>query len=178
MVLKITPAYCHSQWRDDDLELRAAIALVEVDGVLRQHTHDSLTHLQLQLLQQHLQDLVVLSCSRFISNTILQSKGIPSEQLSGPRQWREGITEMIWCPSCRSARTTYSAQVHAFNEGTSQTCWLQAGAYDAASHWTRPLGNSLEGRLRANTHKDPCVYDSMSAQVGAQLLPIRSLSMP
>ena len=81
MVLKITPAYCHSQWRDDDLELRAATALVEVDGVLRQHTHDSFTHLQLQLLQQHLQDLVVLSCSRFISNTILQSKGIPSELL-------------------------------------------------------------------------------------------------
>ena len=81
MVLKITPAYCHSQWRDDDLELRAATALVEVDGVLRQHTHDSLTHLQLQLLQQNLQDLVVLSCSRFISNPILQSKGIPSELL-------------------------------------------------------------------------------------------------
>ena len=81
VVLKITPAYCHSQWRDDDLELRAATALVEVDGVLRQHTHDSFTHLQLQLLQQHLQDLVVLSCSRFISNTILQSKGIPSELL-------------------------------------------------------------------------------------------------
>jgi hypothetical protein len=76
---KTTSAFGHLQGQCDDLELRSAVALVEVDGVRQQHTHDNFTHLQLQLLQKHLQDLVVLSCSRFISNTILQSTGIPSE---------------------------------------------------------------------------------------------------
>ncbi len=81
---RMTPAYCHSRWPDDDLELRAATALVEVDKLFRQQTADDAPPLprpaarELQLLQQHVWDLVILSRSCFMSKTILQSEGTPS----------------------------------------------------------------------------------------------------
>ena len=64
----------------DDLELRAAFSLVNVDELIVQHAGDSFMYLQLQLLMQHLMDLVVLSCRR-LSNTSVQRKGIVFSKL-------------------------------------------------------------------------------------------------
>ena len=72
----------------DGLELRAALALQEVDELLlRQQTAQAAPALppaaveQLKLLQRHAQDVVVLVHSRYIDQKILQCKGIPTELL-------------------------------------------------------------------------------------------------
>jgi hypothetical protein len=83
LVLRITPAYCHSVPRGDDLEKRAAIALLQVNEVLQRlgrepSLPEAHVQKQLRLLQRFAHDLVVLACCRFIPQTILQNKGIPS----------------------------------------------------------------------------------------------------
>ena len=84
MVLRTTPAYCHSVPRGDDLENRAAIALLHINEVLQRRGRgpslpESPLQKQLRLLQRFAHDLVVLACCRFIPQTILQNKGIPSD---------------------------------------------------------------------------------------------------
>ena len=84
MVLRTTPAYCHSVPRGDDLENRTAIALLHINEVLQRRGRgpslpESPLQKQLRLLQRYAHDLVVLACCRFIPQTILQNKGIPSD---------------------------------------------------------------------------------------------------
>ncbi len=70
------------------LELRAGTALIEVDKVLRQQPMHPLPRpavRELLLLEKHVQDLVILSCSRFICKTMLQSEGIPGCWCAWPR---------------------------------------------------------------------------------------------
>ena len=83
-VLRTTPAYCHSVPRGDDLENRTAIALLHINEVLQRRGRgpslpESPLQKQLRLLQRYAHDLVVLACCRFIPQTILQNKGIPSD---------------------------------------------------------------------------------------------------
>ena len=72
----------------DDLELCAAKALQAVDELLRQQAaHEALplppeAVEELKLLQKHAQDCAVLACSRFLSQAILQRRGIAPELLS------------------------------------------------------------------------------------------------
>ena len=74
-------------WPGDGLELRSAVALREVDELLRQQTAQEAPALppaavkQLQLLQRHAQDVVVLVHSRYIAHKILQGRGTPTELL-------------------------------------------------------------------------------------------------
>jgi hypothetical protein len=76
-------------WPGDGLELRAALALQEVDELLllRQQTAQAAPALppapveQLKLLQRHAQDVVVLVHCRYINQNILQCKSIPTELL-------------------------------------------------------------------------------------------------
>ena len=63
--------------RGDDLEDRAAQVLVQVHADELQR--DAVDLPNLQLLQHHALDLVILSCSRFICKGILQKQGMPSE---------------------------------------------------------------------------------------------------
>ena len=93
LVLRCTPAYCHSHSvppRCDDLERRVAAALLQVEELLRRHAPVQKKQLRLGLLQQqhvhdlrllqtHVHDLAVLACCRFMPQTILQTKGIPSD---------------------------------------------------------------------------------------------------
>ena len=84
MVLRTTPAYCHLVPRGDDLENRTAIALLHINEVLQRRGRgpslpESPLQKQLRLLQRYAHDLVVLACCRFIPQTILQNKGIPSD---------------------------------------------------------------------------------------------------
>ena len=85
LVLRTTPAYVHSHSRDDDLEQRAARALVAIDELLRKEFRGAVPPLGmpalkgLKLLQLQSQDLTVLVCSRFIDQTLLQTKGMPPE---------------------------------------------------------------------------------------------------
>ena len=81
MVLRTTPAYCHSVPRGDDLEKRAAMALLQVNDVLQRRGQASsrTSKRQLRLLHRYAHDLVVLACCRFIPQTIWQNKGIPSD---------------------------------------------------------------------------------------------------
>ena len=88
----------HSQGiRSDDLELSAANALNEIDGMLQQEqilaergnpkaqapTPLSQAVVQeLKLLQLIVQDVVVLACSRYIDMSLLMTPGIPSQMLS------------------------------------------------------------------------------------------------
>ena len=72
----------------DGLELRAALALQEVDELLlRQQTAQAAPALppaaveQLKLLQRRAQDVVVLVHCRYINQNILQCKSIPTELL-------------------------------------------------------------------------------------------------
>ena len=82
------PAHCHQHPGCDDLELRAARALVTVDELLRNQTVREAPPLppaavdELKLLQRHAQDIAMMACSRFINQATLQSKGIPTELLS------------------------------------------------------------------------------------------------
>ena len=82
------PAHCHQHPACDDLELRAARALVKVDELLRNQTVREAPPLppaavdELKLLQRHAQDIALMACSRFINQATLQSKGIPTELLS------------------------------------------------------------------------------------------------
>ena len=71
----------------DDVESRAAWALCHVDELLRQQADQEAPPLpalaleSMKLLQRHLQDIALLACGRFVSQTILQSKGIQHELL-------------------------------------------------------------------------------------------------
>ena len=71
----------------DDVEPRAARALRQVDELLRQQAAQEAPPLpaaavkSLRVLQRHSADVVLLACSRFISQTILQSQGVPRELL-------------------------------------------------------------------------------------------------
>ena len=79
------PAHYHQHPGCDDLELRAARALVTVDELLRNQTVPPLPPAavdELKLLQRHAQDIALMACSRFINQATLQSKGIPTELLS------------------------------------------------------------------------------------------------
>ena len=82
------PAHYHQHPGWDDLELRAARALIEVDTLLQNQTVRTAPPLppaavdELKLLQRHAQDIAVMACSRFINQATLQSKGIPTELLS------------------------------------------------------------------------------------------------
>ena len=82
------PAHYHQHPGWDDLELRAARALIEVDTLLRNQTVRTAPPLppaavdELKLLQRHAQDIALMACSRFINQATLQSKGIPTELLS------------------------------------------------------------------------------------------------
>jgi hypothetical protein len=83
LVLRTTPAYCHSVPRGDDLEKRAAMALLHVNELLQRPGRgpslpESPVQKQLRMLQRFAHDLVVLACCRFFPQTILQNKGIPS----------------------------------------------------------------------------------------------------
>ena len=81
-------AACAQQhhFRDDGLERISAIALTEVDELLRQHgqeggTFPTATVKWLKLLQKQAQDVAVLAHSRFIDQRTLQGKGIQGELL-------------------------------------------------------------------------------------------------
>ena len=82
------PAYYHQHPGWDDLELRAARALIEVDTLLRNQTVRTAPPLppaavdELKLLQRHAQDIAMMACSRFINQATLQSRRIPTELLS------------------------------------------------------------------------------------------------
>ena len=82
------PAHYHQHPGWDDLELRAARALIEVDTLLRNQTVRTAPPLppaavdELKLLQRHAQDIAVMACSRFINQATLQSRRIPTELLS------------------------------------------------------------------------------------------------
>ena len=82
------PAYYHQHPGWDDLELRAARALIEVDTLLRNQTVRTAPPLppaavdELKLLQRHAQDIAMMACSRFINQATLQSRRIPRELLS------------------------------------------------------------------------------------------------
>ena len=82
------PAHYHQHPGWDDLELRAARALIEVDTLLQNQTVRTAPPLppaavdELKLLQRHAQDIALMACSRFINQATLQSKGIPTELLS------------------------------------------------------------------------------------------------
>ena len=82
------PAHYHQHPGWDDLELRAARALIEVDTLLQNQTVRTAPPLppaavdELKLLQRHAQDIAVMACSRFINQATLQSRRIPSELLS------------------------------------------------------------------------------------------------
>ena len=82
------PAHYHQHPGWDDLELRAARALIEVDTLLRNQTVRTAPPLppaavnELKLLQRHAQDLAMMACSRFINQATLQSRRIPRELLS------------------------------------------------------------------------------------------------
>lgn len=71
----------------DDLEVRAARALREVDELLRQQAAKESPPVpraavdDLRLLQRYSQDVALLACSRGIDQKALQSKGIPPELL-------------------------------------------------------------------------------------------------
>jgi len=72
----------------DDLELRTARALSDIDELFRQQEAQEAPALpavaleHTKLVQKIACDVAVLACSRFISHTILQSKGIKPELLS------------------------------------------------------------------------------------------------
>jgi len=72
----------------DDLELRTARAQLEVDKLLHHQAAKDAPPLpaaameDLKLLQRHCQDVALLACSRFLSLTVLQSKGIQTELLA------------------------------------------------------------------------------------------------
>ena len=76
-------AHHHAPW--DDLEPCTAIALTQVDELLRQQTASEVPPLPeeavelLKVLQRHAQDVVILAHSRFINQAILRGKGIPRE---------------------------------------------------------------------------------------------------
>ena len=81
-------AACAQQhhFRDDGLERISAIALTEVDELLRQHgqeggTFPTATVKWLKLLQKHAQDVAVLAHSRFIDQRTLQGRGVQGELL-------------------------------------------------------------------------------------------------
>jgi hypothetical protein len=82
------PAHYHQHPGWDDLELRAARALIEVDTLLQNQTVRTAPPLppaavdELKLLQRHAQDIAVMACSRFINQATLQSRRIPTELLS------------------------------------------------------------------------------------------------
>ena len=82
------PAHYHQHPGWDDLELRAARALIEVDTLLRNQTVRTAPPLppaavdELKLLQRHAQDIAMMACSRFINQATLQSRRIPRELLS------------------------------------------------------------------------------------------------
>jgi len=82
------PAHYHQHPGWDDLELRAARALIEVDTLLRNQTVRTAPPLppaavdELKLLQRHAQDIAMMACSRFINQATLQSRRIPTELLS------------------------------------------------------------------------------------------------
>ena len=85
MVLRTTPAYVHSHSREDDLEQRAARALMQIDELIRKEFKGEVLPLsmpaleELKWLQRQSQDLTVLICSRFIDKKLLQTKGMPPE---------------------------------------------------------------------------------------------------
>ena len=72
----------------DDLEPRAARSLQKVNTLLRQQAAKEAPPLQaaavkaLKMLQRHLQDVLTLSCGRFLSQTVLHCKGVPPELLT------------------------------------------------------------------------------------------------
>jgi hypothetical protein len=71
----------------DDLEHRAARALIDVDELLRKQTNSEAPPLpfevvfDLKLLQKHLHDITIGACSRFIDQVTLQNRRIPTELL-------------------------------------------------------------------------------------------------
>jgi len=81
-----------AQWplilHDDMLEWRAALALLDVDELLRQQAEEEVPPLptaavqDLKQLQQRYQDIAVLACSRGIDQSLLQGKGIPEVLLA------------------------------------------------------------------------------------------------
>jgi len=72
----------------DDLEPRAARSLQKVNTLLRQQAAKEAPPLRaaavkaLKMLQRHLQDVLTLSCGRFLSQTVLHCKGVPPELLA------------------------------------------------------------------------------------------------
>ena len=85
--IKNTPADHHQHSRGDDLELRAANALKQVDEllILRQQTGLEAPPLplgplgalaELKAVQRHAQDVAVLLCSRFLDQKILRTRHI------------------------------------------------------------------------------------------------------
>jgi len=74
-----------SQHPGDDLELRSAVGLLVIDQLLGQVAANEAPPLPvaaveaLRLLQRHMQDVALLSCSRFIAPTELWTKGISFE---------------------------------------------------------------------------------------------------
>ena len=88
------PLDYHEYPQGNDLEYCAAVALRNVDELLRQQSilaqrwnrrAQAPTLLPppavtvLKVLQRHMQDVVLLACARFIDQTILEGQGIPAE---------------------------------------------------------------------------------------------------
>ena len=114
------PAHYHQHPGWDDLELRAARALIEVDTLLRNQTVRTAPPLppaavdELKLLQRHAQDIAVMACSRFINQATLQSRRIPTELLSRLRAvftYTEIQNDDLWA---RLGNSKY----HVFTQGS------------------------------------------------------------
>jgi hypothetical protein len=114
------PAHYHQHPGWDDLELRAARALIEVDTLLQNQTVRTAPPLppaavdELKLLQRHAQDIAVMACSRFINQATLQSRRIPSELLSRLQAvftYTELQDDALWA---RLGNSKY----HVFTEGS------------------------------------------------------------
>ena len=88
------------------LEIRAASCLSRIDTVLRQMRKmeapplhpDAMAHLR--SLQKHMQDIVVLLCSRFMDQALLQKRGMPQvliSRLEAAFTIRGLQDNLLWC---------------------------------------------------------------------------------
>ena len=105
MVIKSTEQ-SNDRRENQFLEIRAARCLSRIDTVLRQMRKmeapplhpDAMAHLR--SLQQYMQDIVVLLCSRFMDQALLQKRGMPQVLISRLEAafTIEGIQDdMLWC---------------------------------------------------------------------------------
>ena len=105
MVIKSTEQ-SNDRRENQFLEIRAARCLSRIDTVLKQMRKmeapplhpDAMAHLR--SLQQHMQDIVVLLCSRFMDQALLHKRGMPQVLISRLEAafTIEGIQDnLLWC---------------------------------------------------------------------------------